>query len=330
MRTLTIGIDNSCGQIPFISFLCHEQRVDIILDSGSQGNVIKFEVLPLNVQINYSDQILLKGISEELLLALGNVHLKIFDQLIKFYVVRNEVQIPRSGILGIEFLSKNNVIIEFDKNNLHIGDHTLPLKKNGYCPMNVKVDKIFNINSLNYEQTLPLIDVLNRHLENVGQFLLDTGSEGNLIKISSLPPDCEIDISKKVYLKGINEELKLALGTAELTIFGYTTEFQIVPEDFPIPCEGLLGTEYFETSHSLLDFGNKFLKVGEKYSAFRNRKTLNPKNNSENKEILLSQELEDETIKWESNEFLEEWDPETSLAEQYQLQVAIETTGEDF
>ena len=199
LRTLTIGVDNSCGQIPFISFLCHEQRVDIILDSGSQGNVIKFEVLPLNIQINYSDQILLKGISEELLLALGSVHLKIFDQLIKFYVVRNEVQIPRSGILGIEFLSKSNVIIDFDKNNLHIGDHTLPLKKNGYCPINVKVDKIFNINGPTDEQTLPLIDVLNRNFENVGQFLLDTGSEGNLIKISSLPPDCEIDISKKVY-----------------------------------------------------------------------------------------------------------------------------------
>ena len=231
MRTLTIGIDNSCGQIPFISFSCHEQRVDIILDSGSQGNVIKFEVLPLNVKINYSDQILLKGISEELLLTLGSVHLKIFDQLIKFYDVRNEVQITRSGILGIEFLTKNNVIIDFDNKNLHIGDHTLPLKKNGYCPMNVKVDKIFNINSPNHEQTLPLIDVLNKHFENVGKFLLDTGSEGNLIKISSLPPDIEIDISNKVYLKGIDEELKLALGTAELTIFGYTTEFQIVPED---------------------------------------------------------------------------------------------------
>ena len=100
-----------------------------------------------------------------------------------------------------------------------------------------------------------------------------------------------------MYLKGINKELKFALGTAELTIFGYTTEFQIVPEDFLIPYEGLLGTGYFETSHSLLDCGNKFLKDGEKYSAFRNRKTLNLKSNLENKEILLTPQLEDENIK---------------------------------
>ena len=49
----------------------------------------------------------------------------------------------------------------------------------------------------------------------------------------------------------------------------------------------------------------------------------------ENKKILLAPELENKNIKWESNEFLEEWNPETSLAEQYQLQVAIKTTGED-
>ena len=209
------------------------------------------------------------------------------------------------------------MILDFDKRNLHIGVYSLPFKQNGYYPTNVKVDKIFNINSLNHEQTSPLIDVLNRHFEHIGQFILDTGSEGNLIKISSLPPDC--GTCNKVYLKGINKKLKLALGTAEITIFGHRTKFQLVPEDFPIPCEGLLGAEYFETSHSLLDFGKKFLKVGEKYFAFRNRKPSNPKSILENKRILSTTEIKNEDIKWQSNEFLEDWDPETSLAEKYQL-----------
>ena len=71
---------------------------------------------------------------------------------------------------------------------------------------------------------------MNRELKYIGQFLIDTGSEGNLIKIGSLPADCEIDINKIVYLKGIGEDVIQTLGSAEITIFGHRTNFQIVSD----------------------------------------------------------------------------------------------------
>ena len=84
---------------------------------------------------------------------------------------------------------------------------------------------------------------MNRQLEYIEQFLLDTGSEGNLVKISSLPFDCGININETIFLKGVSGKIVFTLGTTEISIFGYPTKFQIVTEDFPIPREGLLGAE---------------------------------------------------------------------------------------
>ena len=64
------------------------------------------------------------------------------------------------------------------------------------------------------------------------------------------------------------------MGSAKIIIFGHLSKFQVVPEDFPIPCEVLLGSEYFEISHALLDFERKFMRIGEKFSAFKGRKPL--------------------------------------------------------
>ena len=47
-----------------------------------------------------------------------------------------------------------------------------------------------------------------------------------------------------------------------------------MPEDFPIPCKGLLGSEYFEISHALLDFEREFIRIGEKFSAFKGGKPV--------------------------------------------------------
>ena len=142
-----------------------------MIDSGSQGNVIKINVPPRNIKIDYSKKIWIKGISDKPFCTLGNVTLKIFNRMINFHVIQDVSHIPYDGILGIDFLYENGVAMDFNHKNLHFG----------------------NVNQLYQTQTLPLVDVLNREHTYVGQFLLDTGSEGNLIKISSLPSDCEID-----------------------------------------------------------------------------------------------------------------------------------------
>ena len=45
--------------IPFISFK-HSRpgwQIDLMVDSGSQGNVIKIDVIPSNYEVNYLDKI---------------------------------------------------------------------------------------------------------------------------------------------------------------------------------------------------------------------------------------------------------------------------------
>ena len=76
-----------------------------MIDSGSQGNIIKAEVLPHDVKINFLDKIQIKGISNEILVTVGSTKLKVFNEVIKFHVIRNEIQIPYDGILGVEFLN---------------------------------------------------------------------------------------------------------------------------------------------------------------------------------------------------------------------------------
>ena len=175
-----------------------------MIDSGSQGNAIRINVLPPSVRINYHDKIWIKGISNEHLITIGTVSLKIFNQRIVFHVIQDELQIPYDGILGAEFLNTNKTIMDFNNKNLYLNGNTIPFKQNiGYCKDD-ESNKIFSVNQHDHKETLPLINIANRKLEYVGQFLLDTGSEGNLIKISSLPADCVIDMKNTINLKGIS------------------------------------------------------------------------------------------------------------------------------
>ena len=345
MRTLTIGLNKFCDLIPFISFEYpgSKQGIDLMIDSGSQGNVIKVDVLPRNIEINYSKRIWIKGISDKPFCTIGSVTLKIFNQAINFHVIQDILHIPYDGILGIDFLYEYGVLMDFNLKNLHFGNYTIPFKQNKGQHKNSMIDEIFNVNQLYQTQTLPLIDVLNRELTYVGQFLLDTGSEGNLIKISSLPFDCEIDNTKIVYLKGICGEAVSTLGTAQITIFGHLTNFQVVPEHFPIPCEGLLGAEYFEISHALLNFEHKFIQIGKKSSAFKERKLADhtseevARNNTEasrtEEDDTSVQEIE--TNDHQSNELeysvYDAWDNRTSLGERHHFQnVNLETVEDLF
>ena len=64
------------------------------------------------------------------------------------------------------------------------------------------------------------------------------------------------------------------LGSAEITLFGHQTNFQI---------ERLLVVKYLGNSHALLDFEHKFTRVGEKRSIFKVRKPV------ECKDICISE-----------------------------------------
>ena len=167
MRAFTIRLSKPCELIPYVSFKYPhlERQLDLMIDSGSQGNVIRINVLPPSVRINYHDKIWIKGISNEHLITIGTVSLKIINQRIVFHVIQDELQIPYDGILGVEFLNINKAIMDFNNKNLYLNGNTIPFKQNiGYCKDN-EHNKIFSINQHDHKESLPLINVVNRNLE---------------------------------------------------------------------------------------------------------------------------------------------------------------------
>ena len=93
LRTFTIGLDRFCELIPFISFKSSpfSQQIDLMIDSDSQGNVLKFNILQKNIRINQLEKIWIRGISKELLISLGSVNLDIFNKIIEFHVVEHGI-----------------------------------------------------------------------------------------------------------------------------------------------------------------------------------------------------------------------------------------------
>ena len=114
-----------------------------------------------------------------------------------------------------------------------------------------------------------------------------------------------------------------------------------MPDESPIPCEGLLGSEYFKNSHALSNFKYKYLRVGEIFSLFKNRKLIDQRNDYIKKESEFASENEIDNpsvpVKnishYQPDELDDEisgiWDDKISLGERQHLQFANKAIVED-
>ena len=66
--------------------------------------------------------------------------------------------------------------------------------------------------------------------------MIDTGSEANIIKSHLLPTEIDINNYKTVLLKGVGDKFQNTMGSIEIAIYGRTTTFLVVTEDFDILC----------------------------------------------------------------------------------------------
>lgn len=82
--------------------------------------------------------------------------------------------------------------------------------------------------------------------------MLDTGSEVNLIKISSIDPETLINVGEKIKLSGITEGCVETLGSVEINVLNNKIKFHVVQPSFPIETDGILGTAFYEGSADVL------------------------------------------------------------------------------
>ena len=154
--------------------------------------------------------------------------------------------IPFNGILGSEYFLETEARLNFETKQLTVGKRRIKFKRNEKLPFELRANGIskWNKNSTNI---LPFIDIYNPPSNSYGQFMIDTGSEANIIKSRLLPTE--------IY-----------------EIYERTTTFLVVTEDFDIPCEGILGVTYLTETGAIIDYGNSTLQIGETIANLKGRK----------------------------------------------------------
>ncbi|CAI6375897.1 unnamed protein product [Macrosiphum euphorbiae] len=105
-----------------------------------------------------------------------------------------------------------------------------------------------------YNRICQATEFINRK----SKFLLDTGSEVNIIKLLSLKDDVKVNERILYRLKGINEYFVNTIGSVNITV-NFEEEkrqvrFQVVSNNFPIPHDGILGKEFLVDNTIAIDY----------------------------------------------------------------------------
>lgn len=99
------------------------------------------------------------------------------------------------------------------------------------------------------------IDASNQN----NSFLIDSGAEISLIKVENIKTTELINIQEKCNITGINLETIETLGTISTFLnlpngIKIPHKFQIVPQDLPIPTDGILGRDFLVNYRCMIDY----------------------------------------------------------------------------
>lgn len=97
----------------------------------------------------------------------------------------------------------------------------------------------------------------DKFIKNENKFLIDSGSEMNLIKISTLKGHIIVNEKDKKNIKGIHASPVGTIGSVVIPIYineqPFVVKFDIVQNDFPIPEAGILGITFLKLNKVVLD-----------------------------------------------------------------------------
>ena len=124
-------------------------------------------------------------------------------------------------------------------------------------------------------------------------FLIDSGSDMNLIKISSIEKNVIVNEQDKRPIRGINSTLVYTLGSIvtpiQINEGTFIIKFSVVKNDFPIPGAGIIGRNFLKDNKVILDLSQELFIIPEPIS--NNQFIIPPRSNC----VLLIQN--DENIK---------------------------------
>lgn len=103
--------------------------------------------------------------------------------------------------------------------------------------------------------------------------MVDTGAAPNLIKKRALHPETRIRTDDPLYLSGITSGRIKTLGSAEIELIGHLITVHIVPNNFPIAQEGILGSDFLHDA-ACIDFIKKCVEWQGIQIPFSARETI--------------------------------------------------------
>lgn len=96
-------------------------------------------------------------------------------------------------------------------------------------------------------------------------FLVDTEASVSLLKIGTISNEISYDKTDIVKLVGISQNPIFSLGSCNVKIIEQTVEFEhkfhIVPDDFFIPSNGIIGKDFLKRFKCLIDYGAMTLQI---------------------------------------------------------------------
>ncbi|KAL7287676.1 hypothetical protein TKK_0018073 [Trichogramma kaykai] len=284
-KTLKIDVEPNPCFAPLVKY----KSFTFLLDTGSQVNLIKNNEFIQNIY-DTNKRIEIRGLTSKKITVSGKVKYFISNRWIEFFVVPADTNITHTGIIGTQFFLSNQICLDFSTNAILNSKNIINNKTYGETYEKRKrlceaTDELFYVDILSEQ---------SKHLQ--GQFLIDTGSEANIVASHLIPQHCKIDYSETFQLKGINNDTVSTIGTIYANFLcEKDVKFLVVPEFCGLPCEGIIGAKFFRQAKAILDFKNKKLITKNVDISFKPRKDV-PVGNILMQDNLSANELIDSLI----------------------------------
>ncbi|KAE9521406.1 hypothetical protein AGLY_018228, partial [Aphis glycines] len=107
-------------------------------------------------------------------------------------------------------------------------------------------------------------------VENEHKFLIDSGADMNIIKLSALKNHVIVNETEKRNIKGISATTIRTVGTVTIEIFikdkTFQVKFDIVCDDFLIPETGIIGIAFLKANKAIIDMDKDLLIIPESFA----------------------------------------------------------------
>ena len=104
--------------------------------------------------------------------------------------------------------------------------------------------------------------------------MVDTGSNLNLTKENAVDSRAWINRETIYHITGIGSGMYTTLGKIKVKVKGVETHFNIIPENFPIKQQGILGMQFLRENKAVLNFGDEELMFRDQSIPFQEYHTV--------------------------------------------------------